>query len=170
MKKLILCISLLSFTTSINAYEKEDKVKALITGKVAKFISWRENNSSKFVIGIYKNQFNDVFDNLYSNATIKSKKVKIEYIKNIKNLQDVKILYISQASSAELKTILNYIKNKNILTISDIRGFAQKGGMIQLYTKNQRLKLRINLDNVQKENLKIKASLLRISDVIRESK
>ena len=174
MNKLLFLLFLLLFTTSVNAYENENRLEALITGKIAKFISWSNKNSPDFIIGVYKNQLNTIFDDVYRNATIKSKRVKIEYIKNIKsvkNLQDIEILYISsQASSAELKTILTYIKNKNILTISHIRGFAQKGGMIQLYTKNQRLKLRINLDNVQKENIKIKASLLRISDVIRESK
>ena len=170
INKWLLIIFLFLFTTSINGYELEDRLKVLITGKIAKFITWQDNNSSEFVIGVYKNQLNDFFENIYNNTKIKSKKVKVKYIEKIEDLSKVKILYISQATTSELSSIFKYVKNKNIVTISDIRGFTQKGGTIQLYSKNQKLKIRINLDNAKKENIKIKSSLLRISDVIRESK
>ena len=57
-----------------------------------------------------------------------------------------------------LKLFSNYLivtYEKNILTISDLRGFAQKGGIIQIYSMSQKLKLNINLQKAQKENIKI---------------
>jgi hypothetical protein len=170
MNKIILLIYILFCTINANSYDLEDKLKVVITGKIAKFITWHNHNSAKFVIGVYHDRFNGFFDDIYTNTSIKSKSVKIEYINNIEDLQNINILYISNASALELDKIFDYTKNKDIVTISDLRGFLHRGGMIQLYSKNQKIKIRINLDNTQKENIEIKSSLLRIVEVVREDK
>ena len=77
------------------------------------------------------------------------------------------VLYIPKVSTTELKKILKKIKNKNILTISDMRTFASRGGMIQILFYSQLAKLKINLKSAQQEKLQIRASLLQISDVIK---
>lgn len=162
-------IILLFFVTTLNSYELEDKLKVIITSKIAKFVQWDSLVSEIFTITVFR-KTHDFFDTTLDGKKINGKNIKIVYIDSVNDLKDTNILYLSNTSSQELLSIFQHIKNKNILTISDIRGFAQKGGMIQLYTKNQNLKLRINLDNIEKENLKIKSSLLRISDVIQENK
>lgn len=151
------------------AYQLEDKLKVAIVGKIAKFVQWNKPATKNFSITVLntKNQF---FKTLLEGKRVNSKPIKVIYINNINNLKDSDILYISQNSSQNLQSIFKAIKNKNILTISDIRGFAQRGGMIQLYTKNQKLKLRINVSNVKAQNLKIKSSLLRISTLVKENK
>lgn len=164
LKLKILTFLLLLLNNILFAYEEEDKLKAIITGKIAKFISW-DTSSQYFTITIYKNQFKNYFDEIYKDYSIDSKKVKLNYIDNINSLEYPNILYIADASSQELSDIFAQIKNKKIVTISDIRGFAQKGGMIQIYEKNQKLKLRINIEVVKNENIQIKSSLLRISDI-----
>jgi len=162
-------IILLVIITNMYAYQLEDKLKVAIVGKIAKFVQWNKPATKNFSITVLntKNQF---FKTLLEGKRVNSKPIKVIYINNINNLKDSDILYISQNSSQNLQSIFKAIKNKNILTISDIRGFAQRGGMIQLYTKNQKLKLRINVSNVKAQNLKIKSSLLRISTLVKENK
>jgi len=162
-------IILLVLITNLHAYQLEDKLKVAIIGKIAKFVQWNKPATQNFSI-IVLNTKNQFFKTLLEGKRVNSKPIKVIYINNINNLKDSDILYISQSSSQNLQSIFKAIKNKNILTISDIRGFAQKGGMIQLYTKNQKLKLRINVNSVKAENLKIKSSLLRISTLVKETK
>ena len=168
MYKVIILLSLL--ISSINAYEEEDKVKVVIVGKVAKYIKWRNNSSEKFVITVLKNPFNDLFDTIYKSKKIHKKDVEIKYINNIDKLTDTNILYLPKVNSTELNKVLKKIKGKHILSISDMRSFAQKGGMIQISFASQRAKLKINLQSTDRENLQVKASLLKISDVIKGSK
>lgn len=160
-------------STSYNnlyAYELEDKLKSIIVGKIAKFINWENLDSKEFVITIYKNQLGDYFDSIHNGKKINGRKIRIAYINNIENLKFTNILYISKAASAELSSIFDYINNKNILTISDLRGFTQKGGIIQIYSMSQKLKLNINLNKAKKENIKIKASLLRMANIVEGNK
>ncbi len=63
MFKSIGIILFLCFTT-LNAYQSEDKLQAIIIGKVAKYITWENTNQEEFVITILKNPFDDLFDKL----------------------------------------------------------------------------------------------------------
>ena len=173
MKKslfIFIFISIFIFHNNLYAYEIEDKLKSIIVGKIAKFINWENSDSKEFVITVYKNQLGDYFNSIHNGKKINDKKIRIDYINNIENLKFTNILYISKATSAELSSIFNYINKKNILTISDLRGFAQKGGIIQIYSLSQKLKLNINLQKAKKENIRIKASLLRMVNIVEGDK
>jgi len=157
---------ILFFIISLNAYETEDKLKVVIVGKVAKYVTYKDNNLTNFTITVLNNPFGNLFDSVYYNKKIKSKPVKINYIKNIDDLNNTDILYISNVDNEELSNIIQKTNGKNILTVSDTRGFAQRGGVLQLYFVSQKLKLKINLNSAKEQSLKIKSTLLRISDVV----
>jgi len=48
-----------------------------------------------------------------------------------------------------------------------MRGFAQRGGMVQIYSHNQKIKLKINLDKVKQEGIYINSALLRLATIIK---
>ena len=155
--------------TSLYAYESEDKLKAVIVGKVAKYIEFKENNSTSFTITILNNQFDTLFDDIYHNKTIQSKPVKIQYIKDIRELNTTDILFISSENSWLLSDILQKIEGRGILSVSDLRGFTQKGGILQLYFLGQKLKLKMNIDALQREKLDADNTLLRIVEIVKEN-
>lgn len=168
MFKIILFIFIL--LTSLNAYVSEDKLKVVIVGKVAKYITFKDIDKDNFIITVYKNRCNNLFDEIYKNKKIKNKPVKINYIDNIDELNSTNILYVSKINTLELTEILQKTINKNILTISDTRGFAHKGGVMQLYFISQKLKIKINTQSATKQNLKMESTLLRIADVVKGKK
>jgi len=161
-------ILLLFLVVSLQASLSEEKLKVMLIGKVAKYIVWDKQKSAKdFTITILKNPFDTLPDEIYKDKTIDGKKVILHYIDSVEDLQKSDILYIPTTVASQLTTILEKIKGKGIFTISDIRGFAQKGGMLQLYFLSQKIKLKINLQSVKAENLNIRSTLLRIAKVIK---
>jgi len=152
------------------SYESENKLKTVIVGKLAKYITWKKKNSSKFVITVLGNEFGTLFDEVYLHKQIKHKPVEIKYIKSIDELKKSEVLFISKSNRDNLNDILAYTKHKNILTISDKRGFAQKGGIIQLYFLDQMLKIRINVEKLKEEGFGIDRTLLRVVDVLKRDK
>lgn len=170
MHKLVIFIVISVFLTTLNAYESEDKLKVVIIGKVAKFIKWKDNNYDNFIITVLNNPYEKLFDKTFQNKKIKNKNIQIKYISNIDELTDTNILYIPPSNAKNLSDILSQLDGKNILTVSDIRGFAEKNGMMQIYFVSQKVKLKVNLDVAKRENLKISSSLLRIAKVIKEEK
>lgn len=169
MKTLKSCVQItfLLFVT-LNASTSEDKLEVAIIGKIAKYITWEKPTKDNFIITVLHNPFGDLFDKQYSEKKINSKNVKIVYINKTEQLTSTDILYISSSEASHLDAILKAVKDKNILTVSNIRGFAEKKGILQLYFINQKIKLKINLDVAKEENLKIRSTLLRIAKVIKE--
>lgn len=166
MYKIFLLLSL--FLCNLNAYESEDKLKVIIIGKISKFISWENNTQDDFVITVLNDPFKNLFKKIYAKKKIKSKNVKIVYIDSIDDLKFTNILYIPSSELSNLQNILQKTKTKNILTVSDIRGFAEKKGSVQIYFVSQKIKLKINFDTTKRDGLKIKSTLLNIATVIQE--
>ena len=162
---LILLVSM-----NIHAYQSEDKIKGAILGKVAKFVKWDKSNDDEFVITVLGDSFGETLDKMYDSKKIKSKKIKLVYIDNIDELKFTNILYIPIPYAPQLNEIIQKTKGKNILTVSTIKGFADKKGVLQIYFISQKAKLKINLDSAKKNHLKINSSLLRIADVIKENR
>jgi len=165
--KVILVCLLFEYTVLLNASEPPEKLKALIVGKVAKYVHWKKCDNKYFIITMLNEPFPQLFKNLYTNQKIKKRPVKINNITSINQLQATDILYIPKVNILQLPEILETVDNKNILTVSDIRGFAQKGGMIQLSFVSQKIKLKVNTDVAREHNLHITPTLLRIADRVK---
>jgi hypothetical protein len=56
--------------------------------------------------------------------------------------------------------------NMPMLTVSDTRGFAQAGGMIELERQASRVGLVINLESLSDNGLSVSSRLLRLARVI----
>ncbi len=153
--------------SNLQAYESEDKLKVVIIGKVAKYVTWQDSDGDVFKITVLNNPFGDLIDKRYSDKKINKKPVEIKYIDSIDDISTPHILYIHDVSSAQLEQILQKVSGKNILTISDSRGFADKKGIVQIYFASQKVKLKINHGVSKKENLMISSALLRIAEVVK---
>jgi len=169
MHKTLFLALIFFYHSSLLAYESEDKLKAVIIGKVAKFVKWKDRKNDNFVITIMNNPYGQLFDEIFDGKKIQKRDVELKYIDDIDKLSDTNILYIPASNSKNLNKILEKINGKNILTISDIRGFAEKKGIVQVYFSSQKIKLKINLDIAKEDDLKISSALLRVATVIRES-
>jgi len=167
MKGVVLVFLFLLNTLVLHAYESENKLKTVIVGKIAKYISWNEYSSGNFVITVLNNEFGSMFDEVYKNRTIKDRPVKIQYITNIEDLNSSDILFISQKNLHDIDKILLKTKGLNILTVSDLRGFAQKGGSVQLYFLDRQLKIIINIDAMKVKHFRVNNRLIRVSEIVK---
>lgn len=167
MKKSVLIVCILLMNISLYGYESEEKLEAVIIGKIAKYIMWKDTSVDDFTIATLDTKLYNLFKEIYEGKQIKGKNVYVQNITDISKLGNPNILYISKEHSKNLQTILKNTQSKNILTVSNIRGFTEKNGIVQINFIAQKPKLKINLDEANKENLKVRSSLLRIVDVVK---
>jgi hypothetical protein len=155
--------------TTLYSYESEDKLKVVVVGKIAKFIEWQNDRNSEFVITVFRDrEKSQLFKKIFSSKSIKERDVQVVTIDSLDELDFTHILYIPEVSNYELNNILSATHHKNILTISDIRGFAEKGGVVQLYISSRKIRLKINHQISKEHGFKISSSLLRIATIINE--
>lgn len=171
----LLCLSFLCFSnffilSSSYAVDREQH-KAMYLGRLSNYVTWPkfsvENETDFFNICILgEDTFKGFLQPLYNQKSIKEKPVKIHYFDDINAISDCQLLFISLSERKMVTEILEFIKDKPILTISETRGFAGKNGIIQFYMQAQKVRLKINNQAALNQGLKISAKLLAIAKVV----
>jgi len=95
-------------------------------------------------------------------------KFDIKLIDHISQLNQCHILMIHKSQEYRLSSLLLAIKNKPILTVSDINNFAEKGGMVALFVDRERLHYICNLRVARDSGLKISSRILELADAVYE--
>jgi hypothetical protein len=75
-------------------------------------------------------------------------------------------VYISPSERQRVSAILRELRQQNILTVSDIDGFCEAGGMIGLVPIQNRLGFEINLGAVRQAQLTVSSQLLKLARTI----
>lgn len=168
-------------TPSVRAQEFDEtraiKVRASYLYNFAKFTEWPddafEDEASPFVVGVLGD---GPFGQILSD-TVKSKRIGRRSI-TIKRLQWSKpgdrralagchVLYVTDSEEALLKEFLAVLKEKPILLVSGIRGFASDGGMIGFMLENERIIFEINRESLKQAHLKVSAKLLKLARIVK---
>lgn len=76
------------------------------------------------------------------------------------------MIFIPRSESANLASWLERAATRQLVTVSDIPGFARAGGMIELPLEGERVGIVINRRSAQKRGFEFNAQLLRLARVI----
>jgi hypothetical protein len=150
----------------------ESKLKAAFIYNFAKFVEWppssgNDTTDQMLVIGIFG--YDLVVKELMAieGKTVKGKKLCVKTLSNTKQINDCNVIFISASEENNLIAILNTLKNKEILTVSDINNFIEKGGIIGFVKVENKIRFDINLKAAEESNLKIRSDLLSLARKIK---
>ncbi len=73
------------------------------------------------------------------------------------------VLFISDSEAGRLREVLTVLKGSPVLTVSDIDGFADKGGMIGFVLNEGKIKVVVNTKSVSQAGMRVDAQLLEIA-------
>jgi hypothetical protein len=154
----------------------EYKVKAAFLYNFAKFIEWPGDEAihsdEPLTIGIYgKDPFGDYLDQISEKATVNGRKLAILRFEQFLDLQPCHILFISQSEDRpNLERTVDTLHRWNVLTISDIENFAQRGGIIQFETDENQIRFKINTDAARRAELIISSQLLKLASIVTDDR
>ncbi|WP_185964409.1 YfiR family protein [Aliikangiella marina] len=143
-----------------------NRIKSAYLYNFLKYIDFPESNEEQQLSGfkvcvLGQDPFGIALDGV-AGRRAKGKPVIIQRLESLGQVDTCHILYISQSEEANLSNILRKTESKAILTVSDIPDFVVRGGMVA-FVSHQQIRLEINLNNVQRSNIKISALLLEIA-------
>jgi hypothetical protein len=84
----------------------------------------------------------------------------------VRQAKDFQLLYISDSERQRLQLILKEVSQFPVLTVSDMHGFAEAGGMIGLIPVQNRLSFEVNIAAIRKSRLSVSSQLLKLAKVI----
>lgn len=147
------------------------QVKAAFIYNFSLFVEWPsrafEDENTPIVIGILGDDpFGESLDNALKGKLLNERGYQIKRSKWISDIADSHILYISPSAVQDLKSILNRISGKAVLTIGDYPGLASKGVMVNFYIENEKVRFEINANAVREAQLNVSSKLLRLGKII----
>ena len=148
--------------------------RALYLFNFAKYTEWPKesfaDDAAPFVLGILgADPFGKDID-IIKGKSIKNRKLDVQYFSTAEEARDCHILFISPSEKDRLAEILRALQNSSILTVSEIEGFIDQHGMVNLAEEKmaeekKRLIFEINQAAAEKVKLKLDARLLQLAKV-----
>jgi len=150
---------------------QEYQIKAAFLYNFSRFVEWPkeafQNAQSPLVIGIIGDDpFGSYLDDIVRGEKVASHPLVVRRFRRVDEIKTCHILFVSQSETNQMEQILANIKGRNILTVGDVEGFAQRGGVIRFVTESNKTRIRINVKAARTANLTISSKLLRVSEII----
>ena len=148
--------------------EVEYKVMAAFLLNFAKFTTWPASTwpgeSTPFTLCIVGNDpFGSALDGI-EQKEIGGRKISLQKVPSVTDVPgQCQILFVSGAEPGQVESLLTLLGRKPIVTVSDIEGFATRGGMIEFKNKDDRLSFLINNRKAKENDLQFSASLLHLA-------
>lgn len=149
---------------------REYQVKAVFLFNFAQFVDWPPasfaGEQAPLVIGILgTNPFGPYLEETVSGEKISGHPVTVQYFQDEADAKACHILFINLPEMRKRKHAIESLKGNNILTVCEAADFPRQGGMIRLFTRNNKIKLLINLEASRAADLVLSSKLLRLADI-----
>lgn len=150
--------------------KKEYVVKAAFLYNFAKFVVWPddqlgEDRGPVTICIVGQDPFGNALEP-FQKKTVKGRALSFERVEGLDEIAQCHVLFISSSEKEKLPFILQRIKNRNILSVSDMEGFAEAGGMINLVNRESKVRFQINVDAVGREGLEMSSKLLHLAEIV----
>jgi len=167
----------LSAISSAAEPTREYKIKAVFLYKFLLFTEWPKEameGNDRFVIGIIgRDPFGDAFEEV-EGTDIGGRRLVISRFEtdalttSKDSLRNCHLLFIASTPPMKLKEILGAVSDLPIVTVSDMNGFCESGGMINFVNRKGLVRFVINKSSAERVGIRFRAKLYRVADAVIE--
>jgi hypothetical protein len=151
---------------------REYAIKAAYLYQFGHYIQWPANSyvdkQSTFEIGVLgADPFGGALDEIARDKKIDGRRIVIRRFTTMDDYKPCHILFIT--SSAPLKEELEAIQKTRdvpVLLVGESPGFAQRGGTINLFIEQNKVRFEVNMEVAKQEQLKISSKLLSLAKIV----
>jgi hypothetical protein len=149
----------------------EYQLKAVFLFNFAQFVEWPTNAfagpDAPMVIGVLGDDpFGPYLDETIRGESVNNRRLLVRRYHGVSEIDTCHILFVTRGEQGHVPQILDSLKGRSILTVSDADRFASLGGIIRLVTDHNRIRLRINLEAARAANLTLSSKLLRPAQIV----
>lgn len=140
-----------------NIGETEYLLKSVNLFKICQFTIWPEEKieNTPFRIFVIGGSPPGQRISVPAEKKINGRSVEIKDIKEAGEVGAGEVLFICASEKSKIDSILASLKNRQILTAGDTKGFAEKGVMINFYIESKIVKFEINREAIRNAGLKL---------------
>jgi hypothetical protein len=151
----------------------EYQVKAAFLLNFAKFIEWPPNvfqgEKSPITVCIFRyDPFGSALDDIIRGKNINNRELLARRINELPDLKACQLLFVSNTEDKHLSEILNSLKGASALVVGESEDFAERGGGVQFFLENNKLRFAVNVDAVQRAHLAVSSKVLALARIVHD--
>lgn len=151
---------------------REYQIKAAFLYHFAQFVEWPsgafdDRSSAMFLCVLGTDPFGPELESL-EGKQIRGRRVEIMRLDPFAEPDQCHILFISLSETTRVAEIVASLENKSILTVGDMQGFAQMGGVINFAIRRNKIRFQINRDAGDRAGLVISSRLLSLATIVED--
>jgi hypothetical protein len=153
----------------------EYQVKAAFLPNFARFIDWpqdpTQSEKAPITICVFRyDPFGSALDEIIQGRNINNRQVLARRIKELVELKTCQIVFVSEREDKLLPEILNNLKGASVLVVGESDAFAERGGTIQFFLENNKLRFAINVDAAERARLNVSSKLLALARIVHDQR
>ena len=150
----------------------EYQIKAAYLFNFTQFVQWPSNAfveaNAPLTIGIVgEDPFGSALEDITRGEKVAGHPLVIKHLKAADDLSACQILFISRSEKDRADSIVESLRGKPVLTVSELDQFGQRGGIIRFVTKEQNVRFEINTGVAEGAHLKLSSKLLGLARIVR---
>lgn len=161
----------LSSCWAARAELREYQIKAAFLINFVQFVTWPEAaypaaDAPLRVAVLGSDPFGGALDRAIQSAPPGPHKIVVTHCEKIADCKNCQIIFISRSEDKNQEAILSQLDSQPILTVSETKGFAKRGGVINFFIENNKVRFEINPAAAQRDKLKISSQLLNLGKIV----
>jgi hypothetical protein len=149
--------------------QHEYELKAGVLYRIIEYVEWPKeamaNNPGALQIGLIGQiPFADALEVL-TGKSIQGRELIVKRIPDLQAATTCQVIFIGASEKSRISEIVAQMKDRPVLTVSEVDGFAEQGGMVNLLAGPNRIVMEINNEVTRKAKLSVSSQLLKLAKV-----
>ena len=155
----------------------EYEIKAAFLYKFASFVQWPaaaaaspRASASPICLGVLgADRFGPFLDEVVRGKVVGRREFAVERFQLANQAQRCDIVFISGSEQSRISEILALLRGRPILTVSEVPGFCERGGLINLRVVDSAVRFEINVAAGERAGLHFSSKLLSLARIVQET-
>jgi hypothetical protein len=153
----------------------EYEVKAAFLYNFSKFVEWPpdafQSEKAPITLCVFLHDpFGSALDDVIRGKTINNRQLVARRVNELRDLKACQLVFAGDRENKRLPEILNALKGASALVVGESEEFAERGGGIQFYMEDNKVRFSVNVDAVQRARLTISSKLLALARIVHDDR
>lgn len=154
------------YATAQSLSSREYEIKAAFLYNFIKYIDWPRSGDTITIGVLGGNPFGSALVPL-NGKVVKGHRVIVRELDSVRDAQNCQIMFVSSSERQRLAEIFENSKNAHVLTVGEMQGFAEGGGIINFIEENNKVRFEINAEAARRTGLTISSELLKLAKLVK---
>ena len=150
----------------------EYRVKAAFLLHFARLVTWPaqafgDAPDSSLTIGVFaEDPFDGTLRELAEGETVDGRALRVREVPSVAQARRCQMLFVPASHADRVEELRSGLEGAPVLMVGESDGFAARGGSINFYLEEDRIRFEVNREAAERSGLRLSSRLLRLARLV----